>query len=184
MKVATLTLLLTPSAVDFAPVAVRSQSSVKLRVHRHSVDEAIDRDDDTTRFGVQHRRDALKTASILAITSAILGFGPQPQQAQAIPEQKTYSSNANNMARLGSGDSSAGSIYDNNPSSPKARGRRAMVACKQSPDARSLVAESLGTKQLSEKDCNILVMSGETDVVLDALTKLDCPTCAYGIGTR
>ena len=183
MKVATLTLLLTPSAVAFAPGAVRSQSSVKLRVHRHSVDEAIDRDDDTTRFGVQHRRDALKTASILAITSAILGFGG-PQQAQAIPEQKTYSSNANNMARLGSGDSSAGSIYDNNPSSPKARGRRAMVACKQSPDARSLVAESLGTKQLSEKDCNILVMSGETDVVLDALTKLDCPTCAYGIGTR
>jgi len=97
-------------------------------------------------------------------------------------EEKSYSSNARNMARLNAGDSSGGSIYDNNPTSPKARARRAMVGCKN-PSARGLAGEKLG-KKLSEKDCNLQVMSGDTDFMLETLTELDCATCPYGIGTR
>ena len=98
-----------------------------------------------------------------------------PKAARA--EDKIYSANARNMARLGSGDGSAGSDYDNNPSSSKARSRRAMVGCKNS-DARQLATEGLQQKtKLSEKECNQLVMSGETDFMLKALQSLDCPTC-------
>ena len=100
-----------------------------------------------------------------------------PKAARA--EDKIYSANARNMARLGSGDGSAGSVYDNNPSSSKARSRRAMVGCKNS-DARQLATEGLQQKtKLSEKECNQLVMSGETDFMLKALQSLDCPTCPY-----
>lgn len=60
--------------------------------------------------------------------------------------------------------------------------RRAMVGCKN-PSARGLAGEKLG-KRLSEKDCNLQVMSGDTDFMLETLTELDCPTCPYGIGTR
>ena len=77
------------------------------------------------------------------------------------------------MARLNAGDSSGGSIYDNNPSSPKARARRAMVGCKDS-SARSLAGEGVGKRELSEKDCNMMVMSGESDFMLGALTLGQC----------
>ena len=105
------------------------------------------------------------------------------QDAIAMPEQKSYSSNARNMNRLNSGDSSGGSVYDNNPTSQAGARRRAMVGCKNS-DARSLAGENIGNKKMSEKECNLMVMSGETDFMLGALTELDCPTCPYGIGSR
>jgi len=104
-------------------------------------------------------------------------------------EQKVYSSNAKNMARLNAGDSSGGSVYDNHPPSPKARARRAMVGCKNG-DARSVAGEKMGRESgllkegLSEKDCNMLVMGGDSDFMLGALEELDCPTCPYGIGSR
>ena len=127
-----------------------------------------------------HRRVLLKTGSL--VVASIFGFeGVKP--AEAIPEQKVYSSNARNFMRLGEGDSSGGSVYDNNPTSPKARARRAMVGCKNG-SARSLAGESIGNTRLSEKDCNQLVMKGESDFMLQALTKLDCPSCPYGIGER
>ena len=124
------------------------------------------------------RRDVLKASPLIA--AIILGVVPTPSSAA---EQKSYSSNARNMARLSSGDSSGGSLYDNNPSSPKARARRAMVGCKNA-SARSLAGENVGNKKLSEKECNQLVMSGDSDFMLGALTELDCPTCPYGIGDR
>ena len=127
----------------------------------------------------KHRRDVMLQAGSLIAAFVLEGSHP----SLAI-EEKVYSSNARNMARLNSGDSSGGSIYDNNPSSPKARGRRAMVGCKNS-SARSLAAERIGKKQqLSEKECNQMIMSGESDFMLEALTELDCPTCPYGIGSR
>jgi len=80
-------------------------------------------------------------------------------------------------------------VYDNNPPLPKARARRAMVGCKNG-DARSLAGERMGREKgllkeaLSEKECNMMVMGGDSDFMLGALEELDCPTCPYGIGTR
>ncbi|KAL7526469.1 hypothetical protein ACHAXR_004103 [Thalassiosira sp. AJA248-18] len=182
-----LTLLLAPSVESFvpipAPAAERSDCANSLAM-RGVVDNRDIRigDGDTiidgapTPSGVQRRREVFKTGSL--IVASILGSGSQSSQAA---EQKIYSSNARNMARLSDGDSSGGSIYDNNPSSPKARARRAIVGCKNSSAARSLAAENIGKRKLSEKECNMMVMSGDTDFMLEALTKLDCPTCPYGI---
>lgn len=133
------------------------------------------------RVSVDRRKFLLRTGPFI-VASILLGFdGAKP--AGAIPEQKVYSSNAKNMMRLGEGDSSGGSVYDNNPSSPKARSRRAMVGCKNA-SARSLAGEAIGNSRLNEKECNQLVMKGESDFMLQALTKLDCPSCPYGIGER
>eukprot|EP00569_Conticribra_weissflogii_P007872 CAMPEP_0171345336 /NCGR_PEP_ID=MMETSP0878-20121228/21289_1 /TAXON_ID=67004 /ORGANISM="Thalassiosira weissflogii, Strain CCMP1336" /LENGTH=110 /DNA_ID=CAMNT_0011848715 /DNA_START=357 /DNA_END=689 /DNA_ORIENTATION=- len=107
--------------------------------------------------------------------------GPQPALSA---EEKVYSANARNMMRLSNGDASGGSAYDNNPSSTKARMRRAMVGCKSSA-ARSVAGESIGMKNFSEKECNMEVMNGRgAGFMLEALTQLDCPTCPYGIGSR
>jgi len=69
----------------------------------------------------------------------------------------------------------------NNPTSASARKRRAMTGCKFD-SARKEVSkvENLGS-DLSEKDCNIRVMGGDTDFMLRSLSNLDCPTCPYGI---
>lgn len=126
------------------------------------------------------RRDVLQNGSFLMI-GCFMGLDIQPA---ASAEGKVYSTNARNMQRLSTGDTSAGSVYDNNPTPPKARTRRAIVGCKNS-SARSLAGETIGAKSLSEKDCNMTVMGGVgPDFMLDALTKLDCPTCPYGIGNR
>lgn len=116
--------------------------------------------------------------SIMVKSFMLLSTLPTSTRAE---ESKIYSANARNMARLGSGDGSAGSVYDNNPSNPKARARRAMIGCKSS-DARQLAMEGLQQSKLNEKECNRLVMSGETDFMLKTLQSLDCPTCPYGIG--
>ena len=130
----------------------------------------------------RRRRDVLKIGSVF-VASVMLG-GRGPPDALAEEDNKIYSSNARNMARLGNGDSSGGSVYDNDPTSPKARARRAMVGCKNS-SARSLAGEKVSNgRQLSEKECNRLVMSGDSEFMLGALTELDCPTCPYGIGSR
>lgn len=132
---------------------------------------------------IQQRRDMFRTTgSVVASAFVIFGTGGPHSAARAM-EEKLYSNNARNMARLKNGDSSGGSVYDNNPPLPKARTRRAIVGCKNA-SARSLAAESIDKKQLSEKECNMMVMSGESDFMLEALTELDCPTCAYGIGSR
>ena len=53
-------------------------------------------------------RRSLLLSSGSFVAASILGFeGVKP--AEAIPEQKVYSSNARNMMRLGEGDSSGGS---------------------------------------------------------------------------
>uniref|UniRef100_A0A7S2PTR9 Uncharacterized protein n=1 Tax=Skeletonema marinoi TaxID=267567 RepID=A0A7S2PTR9_9STRA len=136
---------------------------------------------DTDDEGVCHRRDLLLRTGSFVVASMFGLDGVEP--AEAIPEQKVYSSNAKNFQRLGEGDSSGGSVYDNNPTSPKARARRAMVGCKNN-SARSLAGESIGNTRLSEKDCNQLVMKGDSGFMLETLTKLDCPSCPYGIGER
>lgn len=94
--------------------------------------------------------------------------------ALAIPEQKVYSANARNLDRLSAGDQSGGSVYNNNPSSPAAAKRRAMLGCKV-----NAARQAAGVP--NEKDCNTRVLGGDNEFMLEALRKLDCPTCPYGI---
>ena len=122
------------------------------------------------------RRDALFGVGGAAL-AVLLG---DPQQSSAIPEQKFYSSNARNMARLSSGDKSGGSVYDNDPASPGAAKRRALQGCKIS-STRNLAADKAGIQNLSERDCNLRVFEGDTEFMLKAMRDLDCPTCPYGI---
>lgn len=102
----------------------------------------------------------------------------QPDNAVALA---SYSSNARNMERLASGDASGGSSYDNFPKTDGSKKRRAITGCKI-PSARRQAASILGiSSSFSEKDCNMRVLSGDTDFMLQAIRKLDCPTCPYGI---
>ena len=95
--------------------------------------------------------------------------------AAAKNSEITYSQNAKNMNRLSAGDSSGGSVYNNNPTSDVAKKRRALTGCKS-----DLARKQLG--DISEKDCNLRVFDGDYEYVLSALRALDCPTCPYGIG--
>ena len=122
------------------------------------------------------RRDALFGLGGAAL-AVLVG---DPQQSNAIPEQKFYSSNARNMARLSSGDKSGGSVYDNNPSSPGAARRRALQGCKIS-STRNLAADKAGMKNLPERECNLKVLDGDTEFMLEAMRELECPTCPFGI---
>ena len=122
------------------------------------------------------RRTLIKTA----FSSAVAICLNPPQKALAIPEQKSYSSNARNMERLSNGDSSGGSVYNNFPSSNSAAKRRAMVGCK-TESSRKMAMEMEGLDVLGEKDCNLKVMDGNPEFMLKALRELDCPSCPYGI---
>jgi hypothetical protein len=95
----------------------------------------------------------------------------------------SYSSNARNMERLSSGDSSGGSTYDNYPKTEASKKRRAMTGCKI-PAARQVAAQMIEQDVLNEKDCNMRVMGGETEFMLETIRKLDCPTCPYGIDPK
>lgn len=96
---------------------------------------------------------------------------------------KSYSQNARNFERLNAGDSSGGSTYDNNPSTDSGRKRRAMTGCKIS-SARDEAADGLSIKSLSEKECNMKIMGGDPNFMLQAMEKLDCPTCPYGVSPK
>lgn len=164
MKASLLLSILVTSVTSFTP----SNPRVDVTKPEFGGDGAVAKD----------RRYVLKIGSLMIATA--LGLDGH---AATAAEDKVYSSNARNMMRLSSGDSSGGSIYDNNPTSPKARRRRAMVGCKNS-NARSLAGKMIGQKNLNEKDCNTMVMEGDGTFMLEALTELDCPTCPYGIASR
>jgi hypothetical protein len=126
--------------------------------------------------GMVDRRDALFGVGSAAL-AVLVG---DPQRSNAVQEQKFYSSNARNMARLSSGDKSGGSVYDNDPASPGAAKRRALQGCKIS-SSRNLAAEGAGIRNLSERDCNLRVLDGDTEFMLKAMRELACPTCPFGI---
>lgn len=126
--------------------------------------------------GSSSRRMFLST-----LTTSLLAFGFHPQEAEA----KSYSSNARNLERMNTGDMSGGSLYDNNPKSDAGKRRRAMTGCKSSTAREELAESVLKIESLSEKDCNQMVMEGNSESMLQALRNLDCPSCPYGIsGTR
>lgn len=110
----------------------------------------------------------------------IAAFFAAPIKSLAL---SSYSSNARNMERLSSGDSSGGSTYDNFPKTEASKKRRAMTGCKI-PSARRVAAQVIEQNGLDEKDCNVRVMGGETEFMLETIRKLDCPTCPYGIDPK
>ena len=98
--------------------------------------------------------------------------------APALPASaKSYSANARNLERLNAGDASGGTLYDNNPSTEASRKRRAMTGCK-------IASARQQAGVISEKDCNMKVLAGETEFMLQALRELDCPTCPYGVASK
>jgi len=128
----------------------------------------------------QSRRNIINSAISLSI---FLSTSVISKEANAmIPDQKSYSSNARNFDRLSTGDSSGGSLYNNSPSSASAARRRAMLGCKIDSSRReALKLQGSGLDQLSEKECNLKVMDGDSEFMLKALRGLDCPSCPYGI---
>lgn len=113
------------------------------------------------------------------VGSAVIAMGSLPQRSDA----KSYSANARNLERMNTGDMSGGSLYDNNPTTTSGQRRRAMTGCK-SAIAREEAAEAiLGVQSLSEKECNQKVLEGSSEVILQSLRNLDCPSCPYGIAT-
>ena len=96
---------------------------------------------------------------------------------------KKYSENAANMERLNNGNFSGGAVFNNSPTTERGAKRRAMTGCKvtMSREEASTAILKRNT-MLSEKECNTMVMDGETEFMLQALRNLDCPTCANGIG--
>ncbi|CAJ1940350.1 unnamed protein product [Cylindrotheca closterium] len=121
----------------------------------------------------RNRRKFLECAGLTLFGAA---FAPTSCRAMT-----SYSANARNFDRMNSGDFSGGSLYDNNPKSEAGKKRRAMVGCKTEASRRE-GSQQLNQPPLSEQQCNKLVMGGETEFMLQALRKLDCPTCPYGIG--
>ena len=124
--------------------------------------------------------DATRSEVIKGAASTFVALIISSPPTLAIPPQKSYSTNARNLERLNSGDSSGGSVYDNNPSAPAARRRRAMQGCKIA-SARNKAASILGQKSLAEKDCNMQVMNDSPDFMLQAMQDLECTTCPYGV---
>jgi hypothetical protein len=127
----------------------------------------------------QQRRQFLLDCCISSVaTTSILSWSLFPELCNA----KLYSENAKNLERINSGDFSGGSIYDNNPRNEKGRKRRAMAGCKVNV-AREEASYTILKQQrlLSEKDCNTMVLSGESEFMLQALQNLNCPTCPNGI---
>lgn len=123
-------------------------------------------------------RSQFLQTSFKGIIATLFIATADPRSSVALP---SYSSNARNMERLASGDASGGSSYDNFPKSEASKKRRAITGCKI-PSARR--EAGISSSSLSEKDCNMRVLSGETDFMLQAIRKLDCPTCPYGIDPK
>eukprot|EP00566_Odontella_aurita_P023994 CAMPEP_0113555874 /NCGR_PEP_ID=MMETSP0015_2-20120614/16952_1 /TAXON_ID=2838 /ORGANISM="Odontella" /LENGTH=204 /DNA_ID=CAMNT_0000457185 /DNA_START=149 /DNA_END=763 /DNA_ORIENTATION=+ /assembly_acc=CAM_ASM_000160 len=124
------------------------------------------------------RRDALRrVVSTLFLGAMVSTRYATPAAAQYT---KSYSSNARNLDRISAGDMSGGSTYDNNPSSPNAARRRAMIGCKIET-ARNEAARGAGLGKFGERDCNLRVMDGDSEFMLRAMRALDCPSCPYGV---
>jgi len=96
---------------------------------------------------------------------------------------KSYSENAKNLERINSGDFSGGAVFNNNPTTDRGKKRRAITGCK-TPLSREEAGRAILKREnmLSEKECNQMVLEGETEFMLQALRNLDCPTCPNGIG--
>lgn len=148
-------------------------------------DESIHQMDDTSSTIPSSTRTRRRTFFRLVGTAvAGIGMGSNLVHPQASWAGASYSSNARNMERLSSGDSSGGSVYDNNPTTNRGKNRRALTGCKI-PSTREEASAGLGlSKTMSEQDCNIRVLDGDAEFMLSAIRKLDCPTCPYGINPK
>jgi len=155
-------------------------------------------DDDTTPYAddtetatvsttttTRHRflLDGCRRLGLMMTATAVGGSCGSSVCFPAVASAKSYSENAKNLERINAGDFSGGAVYNNNPSTDGAKRRRAMTGCK-TPIAREEAAEVVLNKpKLSEKECNTMVLNGDTEFMLQALRNLECPTCPYGISS-
>jgi hypothetical protein len=98
-------------------------------------------------------------------------------QAASRNSEITYSANAKNFARLGSGDASAGSKFASK--SPKAAMRRAVQGCKSGEPIRREAGEE------NEKACITRLLDNGGDAafqqkVLEVMRARECATCPNG----
>jgi hypothetical protein len=115
----------------------------------------------------------------LAVGLAVSAASSVPSPSNA----RSYSENAANLERINNGDYSGGAVFNNSPTTERGKKRRAMTGCKVALSREEASSAILKRKtMLSEKECNSMVMDGETEFMLQALRNLDCPTCANGIG--
>jgi hypothetical protein len=142
--------------------------------NRHSADREIKVAD--VQQEIVDRRKMFK-----GVGMAFFAVAAAPKDSLAVA---SYSSNARNMERMNSGDMSGGSVYDNNPKSEAGKKRRAMVGCKNDVAREEAAENSLNAPSLSEKDCNQMVLGGDTEFMIQALRTLDCPSCPYGISGK
>lgn len=125
----------------------------------------------------QWSRNQFLTFGLAAATAATWSSSPDTANA------KLYSENAANLERINNGDFSGGAVFNNNPDTERGKKRRAMTGCKVTMSREEASKNILKrNKVMSEKECNTMVMDGETEFMLQALRNLDCPTCANGIG--
>ena len=125
----------------------------------------------------QCSRSQFLTFGLVAATAATWSGSPD------IASAKLYSENAANLERINNGDFSGGAVFNNNPDTVRGKKRRAMTGCKVAMSREEASKNILKrNKVMSEKECNTMIMDGETEFMLQALRNLDCPTCANGIG--
>jgi hypothetical protein len=124
----------TPCLDGFSPVSTRGSTSLELHRLETKYSPGRHTDDSETDLGNKFfsRASFFRTCSV-----ALAGTLTAPRETKALT---SYSSNARNMERLSSGDSSGGSSYDNNPKTEAGKRRRAMTGCK-SPTAREETTE-------------------------------------------
>jgi hypothetical protein len=124
------------------------------------------------------RQRFLSDLGTLALATFASGIAIPTNSAFA----KSYSENAANLERINNGDFSGGAVFNNNPTTEGAKKRRAMTGCKTPIALEEASYGILKQKNpLSEKECNTMVMSGETEFMLQALRNLDCPKSPNGI---
>lgn len=139
----------------------------------------LDRNEDLQWSRNQFLLDCRSYLTIGFATSAAASLFAFPEPSNA----KLYSENAANMERINNGDFSGGSVFNNSPDTERGKKRRAMTGCKVALSREEASINILKRpKMMSEKECNTMVMDGDTEFMLQALRNLDCPTCANGIG--
>jgi len=158
------------------------QGKLQININEDSSNSALFQNANNNLETTAHhsRRDILVALSSLSIP-VLTVFNSQVRPASAIPDQKSYSSNARNMNRLSGGDQSGGSLYDNSSTNPKSAKRRAMVGCRFGSSRKKAAGLDGMTNDLSERECNLRVLDGDSEFMLKALRELDCEECPYGI---
>jgi hypothetical protein len=165
-------------SVSRSVVPSTSRTTMMIGFQNDSDVHSRNEDQTTTKNITTSRQRFLSDLGTLALATLASGIAIPTNSAFA----KSYSENAANLERINNGDFSGGAVFNNNPTTEGAKKRRAMTGCKTPIALEEASYGILKQKNpLSEKECNTMVMSGETEFMLQALRNLDCPKSPNGI---